>query len=121
MNGRTNAAGGGKGVVIESQPEYNGVESSPWEITTEQPIGQLLFITQLHSPTNAVRVFFYPISDNGAVVAGKGCVFMGGLGSNEPETCEADVSVSGNKITITWDGDSLGINNFNVTVGYIPA
>lgn len=120
MDGRSNAVSGGKSIIIESKPKYNGVESSPWEITTEQPIDQLIFITQLHSPTNASRVFFYPISDNGVLLAGKGCVFITGTATGEPETYEADVSVSGNKITITWGERSIGINNFNVTVGYIP-
>ena len=121
MTGQTTArAAGGKDIVIESQPEYNGVKFNPWEITTKQPIDQLIFITQLHSPTAASRVFFYPISDNGDLIDGKGCMFIRGASGGEPITYEADVSVSGNKITISWDGDYFGVNNFNVTVGYIP-
>ena len=115
MTGRTNAAVGGAEVVIESQPMYNGVEYSPWTITTERPIKQLIFLTQIAGTNQANGVVFYPYSQNGSIVTDK--AFL----SKQSFIYLADISVSDNKIVLTWDGGFLGVMNFNITVGYIPA
>ena len=116
MNGRTNAAGGGVDMEIETFYEQSALHSSPWTISTSKPIKELVFMTDIQNTTSSARMMLYPYSLNNSVVSNSAMIYP------DRGPTQANVSVSGNKITLTWSGGSnMGIGHFNITVGYIPA
>lgn len=120
MNGRTNAAGGGADMEIETFYEQSAVHSSPWTISTSKPIKELVFMTDIQNTTSSARMMLYPYSLNNSVVSNSAMIYPDSGPNKGPN--QANVSVSGNEITLTWSGGSyMGIGHFNITVGYIPA
>lgn len=116
MNGRTNAAGGGVDMEIETFYEQSAVKRSPWTISTSKPIKELVFMTDIQNTMSSARMMLYPYSLNHSVVSNSAMIYP----DSGPQ--QANVAVSGNEITLTWSGGSyIGIGSFNITVGYIPA
>lgn len=116
MNGRTNAAGGGVDMEIETFYEQSVVHYSPWTISTSKPIKELVFMTDIQNTTSSARMMLYPYSLNNSVVSNSAMIYP----DSGPQ--QANVVVSGNEITLSWSGGSyMGIGHFNITVGYIPA